>query len=173
MPGGGGGEPGICANDATNYPTCTTCASEYDLVGGQCTPSGTEVCLNGATNPPPSGNCNTCVTGFALVGGQCTENSSSGTSEKQYFCKNPIKGGTNHEMFQGSTETNPDLLLINARNVLSYPKNKEYPPSAGKALMVPVNIKLNCNAIFNSINSDYQKDLPAKIKIIKKNLPAN
>jgi hypothetical protein len=94
-----------------------------------------------------------------------TSNSSidgmSVNSEQAIFCNLPVIGGYNHETFINKTGiTHPEIPMINASKVLKYKITTIGSMLTFSKKTAYVNIKLNCNNIFNASLLDYKGDLP-------------
>lgn len=79
-----------CANGATNYGSCNTCASGQSLVSNVCVAN----CGNGATNPTA---CNVCPSNQTYSSGTCYNSCTNGASNPP-SCNNNVcsNGATNY-----------------------------------------------------------------------------
>ncbi len=75
----------------------------------------------------------------------------SGSTEQALFCSLPIAGGYSHKSFiNNGVVAYPQIPLVNATNV--------YPPPG--IVDTPINIALNCDAIYRTSITDYKKSTP-------------
>ena len=75
-------------------------------------------------------------------------------TEQNLFCDFPIKGGYDHDSFKGPNTTIPKLPMINAKDVMNWPR------FFGLFGTERIDIEMNCNYIYKTSIPDYKKDLP-------------
>lgn len=83
--------------------------------------------------------------------------------EQAAFCDLPIIGGYTHGTFNGLSLTHPELPMVNAQKVLKYKVRTIGSMLTFSKKTVYINIKLNCNNIYNASVLDYKGNLPGSI----------